>query len=374
MSDVVKIVGQDGIGPLAGINIRIAVDAAPIEAALDDRWTDTTGQTAFAFRPPSPSGRYMLYVNEWPGAVDARFGGTHVAVRFPLPDGFEIGLKRLIEPVQTIRIENDTFVDEQGTRWLWNMATNFLLPQRIAEGESIGPVLYPGVTGYRLFLTHYNIGMQFYGKPFHPSIYGEQRWLDAIEQTGHILTANGKYRQGVLICDNQIFGKDVAYITNLQNKVTEIMRAQKGWFYSLANENPKNGINADNFSKPQGVIAATGSGLGGGPAPLSNGKAWDIQHQHLRRDEKMFVDIHPVDAPSYDLNHMIIMDEPIGFADFNSSARTNRLDWAYQLGAFGRALWGMTAHLNNGVHSKPLGAREGECLAAFVRGMTGQDF
>jgi hypothetical protein len=245
-----------------------------------------------------------------------------------------------------------------------------MLPQLVAEGVDITPLLYSGLNGYRIFGSYWYIAEQASRKHWHPSEYSN--YYQAIEQTFNILEKNEKYACLNLVCDNQLFNKDVGYIQDWQNEVIEIIKNQKNSFYSLGNENEKNGFNADNFTKPSGIISACGSGLTGGPAPLSRSKPWDIQFQHLRRDSKMFIDIPPVDAPTYWLEHKLLFDETIGFADFNDTGRrTNNADWAYKMGR-GMSAWnGGVIHLHSGGHSQPLGSIEELCKDEFVRGFNG---
>jgi len=171
-----------------------------------------------------------------------------------------------------------------------------------------------------------------------------------------------------LICDNQLFGKDANYLRDLQNKFVEMFKNKKG-IYSLGNENQFNGFNANDFDKPSGVISACGSGGTGQPAPLSRGTAWDLQFQHLRRDDKMFIDIPPIDAPTYFINHKLIFDETIGFANFDDpNRRSKNAEWAFKIGRISSAFNGAIIHIENGSHSNMLNSDEQSCLDAFTRG------
>ena len=84
--------------------------------------------------------------------------------------------------------------------------------------------------------------------------------------------------------------------------------------------------------------------------------------------EKMFIDIPPVDAPSYFMNHKVLFDETIGFADFNEPGRrTNNSDWAFKMGRVMSGWNGGVIHLHNGIHSQPLGIIEDFCKDEFAR-------
>lgn len=275
-------------------------------------------------------------------------------------------------PPQKLSWDADNIYNADGSRYRMCFGSNFMLPQLVAEGVDIKPLLYSGLNGYRLFGSYVFIADQAGMKHWHPDNY--PNWAEAVDKTFQILAAAGKGAEFSLVQDNRQFGKDAGYLRNLQNTTLEIMRQYNGLFYVLGNEVENNGVNPDDFDRPTGtgVVCSCGSGLTGGAAPLSRGKPWDIQWQHLRRDGKMFIDIPPVDAPTYWLEHKLGFDETIGFADFNDPGkRTNNDDWAYRMGREMSAWNGGTIHLHSGGHSQPLGGQEEKCKNRFVNAFTG---
>jgi hypothetical protein len=270
--------------------------------------------------------------------------------------------------LQSLHIDGDDLKTEDGKRWVVVGCSDYMLPQLVAEGVDIVPLLYRGPNTLRFFNTHGYISDQVGLKRFHPDVYGMSQWLQANEKAIDIANEHGYYIEANLICDNQLFNKDVNFLRNLQNQFCEMFRKKKG-IYSLGNENDANGFNANDFDKPSGLIAACGSGLTGGPAPLSRGQPWDLQFQHLRRDEKMFIDIPPVDAPTYHLNHRLLFDETIGFANYDDAGkRSKNKNWAYKIGKIASAFNGAIIHLDSGSHSRPLNGDEQGCVDEFVRG------
>lgn len=272
--------------------------------------------------------------------------------------------------LRVVRDGNNRFMLENGKDFKWMFGSNFMLHQRVAEGQDIRSVLYPGFNGYRVFGSMHWIPSQVNLPDFDPDNY--PNWGNSLELLADILADNGSYFQYNVLCDRQYLPGGLDKMRNMVGIVNEISKTKKNMICALGNENPKNGFNANDFQKPTGgALWCTGSGLGGGPAPLSNGRAWDYQCQHLRRDEKMFIDIPPVEAPTYHLNHLLLHDETIGFADFDSNSRSSRIDWAFQCGTVARGWYGIVQHLHSGVHSLPLGVREDECRQWFLKGIVG---
>lgn len=370
----IQVRNKDGIGvPL--LNVRIGVNGQDMEGAYDDKFSDLQGNLAWPNPLPSNKG-YSLFLN-YKHVIDDYEAKTVTVDSLTRPtkcDGGIISPENdiIIEVensypfVQDLHLDGDLIKTEDGKEWKMCFGSNFLLPQLVAEGIDILPFLYEGLNGYRMFGTSYNPATQAGFKPFHPDNY--PNWLESLSKTFDILASVGKYGQLDLFCDNNYFNKDVNFLRDLQNAVCDMLRSKKNKLYSLGNENFKNGFNADDFNEPQGLITACGSGGSGDGAPLCRGNAWRTQRQHLRRDVKMFIDIPPVEAPTYSKGHIIIFDETIGYADFNrDEARTNNKDWAYKMGRIMSAFNGGVIHLDSGGHSKPLGVIEEECKDEFVR-------
>jgi hypothetical protein len=346
--------------PVKRIYCRFSYASQTDEQAWFDGFTDDNGRMA---REMLPDNSYRVYVNT--RNVNKKF--ATLEHEFTLPgNSFTVVLEaRALLP---LTIDGDDIKTSDGDRLVIAGTSNFMLAQLVAEGVDIKSRLYRGPNFARLFMTHGYISDQAGLKRFHPDNYGMTEWLSACERAIDICNENGQYVQANLICDNQLFNKDVNYLRSLQDSFIEMFKNKKG-IYSLGNENKYNGFNANDFSKPNGVIAACGSGGTGQEAPLSNGQAWDIQHQHLRRDIKMFIDIPPVDAPTYNLQHKLIFDETIGFADFDDAGRrsSNKV-WAFRIGREASAFNGAIIHVHSASHSDTLNSKEQECVDAFVLG------
>lgn len=350
--------------PIILVNIRLGINGQSLDESYDDKFTDYAGNTAWPNPLPSNSG-YDLFVN-YRNILDEY---ESITVHVPsLEFDVLIILEKLIKPVQDIHIFDNKFYDEDNQEWKMCFGSNFLLPQLVAEGIDIVPFLYDGLNGYRMFASSYNPAMQAGFKPFHPNTY--PNWLNAIGDTLTILNANGLAGQLDIICDAQYpnMSQDLSVLRKMVSDCNDLLNAHKGFLGSLGNENFKNGFNANDFTEPIGkTIWACGSGGSGDPAPTSNGRVWRSQRQHLRRDKKLYIDIPPIDAPTYHLNPMILFDETVGYADFdNGSSRTNDSEQAYRMGRIMSAFWGGVIHLHSGGHSRLLGQIEEVCKDRFV--------
>lgn len=373
----IKVKDADGEAIIL-LNIRLGINSQDVDSAYDDRFTDYAGATAWPNPLPSSNG-YSFFLN-YRNELHEYESKTVSVDRYPNPttcnggviDGPDhdilVELASIHKPLEDIHIDGDILRTSNGNQLIIAGTSNYMLAQLKAEGVNIVERLHKGPNFARLFMTHSIISGQVGMKAFHPDQYGMTDWLIACEDAIDICNANSQYVQANLICDNQLFGKDVSYLRDLQNRFIEMFKTKKG-IYSLGNENAFNGFNANDFSKPSGVISACGSGGTGFEAPLSNGQAWDLQHQHLRRDEKMFIDIPPVDAPTYHLNHKVIFDETIGFANYDDAGRRSKnADWAYKIGRIASAFNGAIIHIENGSHSNLLNGEEQNSVDAFVEG------
>lgn len=359
--------------PIRGINVRYAIGSNDSDSAPDDKPSDYAGNLAFPTPIGSPNG-YSLYINE--RNVNSKYKAqspqTNPELRVNSLTASDIPIVlEYADPTRIVRNGDKLVYASDLTReFKWCFGSNFMLAQMLAEGVDIKPLLYPGLNGYRLTGTYVNIAVQKGLKAFNPTNY--PNWLNHIADTFDILFSEGKWAQLNLFCDMQMQGYNLGQMRDMHRSVTDMLKTKPNSFYSLGNENQNNGFNADDFDKPakdDELVSACGSGLTGGPAPTSRGGAWTIQHQHLRRDIKMFIDIPPVDAPTYNMNHIVIFDETIGYADFDSGSRSSNVDWAGKMGRIMSAFNGGVIHLNRGVHSETLSPREQECCDAFSGAM-----
>lgn len=345
------------------LNIRISNGTEPQEAAIFDVFTDYSGNSGWPI-PHWPEGGYTLYFNV--ANIQKEYGSVSALVNHT--NNVEVVLPFAPPPpLQRVHTEADKFALEDGSEFKWIFASNFMLHQRHAEGEDIRPVLYKGFNGYRIFGSYHWIAQQMGKQDFDPTHY--PNWQSSLDSLADLLLEENKYFQYNILCDRQFLPGDLDKMRWIVDAAVEVLRPKKNAILALGNENFKNGFNANDFDKPSGVVICTGSGPSGGPAPLSDGRPWDYQCQHLRRDEKMFIDVPPMEAPTYKLNRLLLFDETIGFADFDKpGSRSNNPTWAYQLGTVMRGWYGGVCHLHSGVHSLPLGSRETECKDAFIRG------
>lgn len=355
----IKVLDKQG-NPVKRIYCRFSYASQNEEQAWFDGFTDDDGSMA---REMLPDNSYRVYVNT--RNVNSKY--STIQKEFSLPQSEQVVVELPFKELQRVHIDGDKLRLEDNSEFKWNMSSNFMLAQRVAEGEDILPLIHK-TGGSRITGIYKIIAEQVNLKAFNPDNY--PNWLDSIEKCIDIHASVNKFVQLNVYCDMQYLGWSVSRMRQVLSQVDEMIKPKKNVFGSLGNENQVNGFDANDFTKPVNSLWACGSGLTGGPAPLSNGKAWDIQHQHLRRDIKMFIDIPPVDAPTYSLNPFIIFDETIGWAEFDDSGRrTTNLDWAKKMGAVMRAFNGGTIHLNEGIHSLLLGDKQKQAVDAFNEGM-----
>lgn len=370
MSDVVKIVGQHGFGGLGGINIRIAAGDGSSSEALDDRLTKADGSVAFTFRQSSANDRYTLYINEPLGPVNPDWGGTHVAVQFPLPDDYEIGLARTPRP--RLHVQDRVFVDPDGRRVFIKGHTDFLLYKRLLDGESIDPILQErasfGSNCARM------LGMVQSFADWWPQTYGD-RYYDRLPEPFEKLDQYGMWGYFTIFADTQIimpkrdnqlrhYDKVRARLEQIDNSLIEFVNEP------FAHDNATTDPNA--FTKPQGVPYSTGSyddRYGDKVTPKPHG---DFHDMHTPRDKshvKAIADQCMTPNPNYQAGQAVFSGEPDKFGGPNAmNAKVYLTDPVLARAMAGTARGtaaGIIYHTSAGVWSLPWNQAEKDCAAAW---------
>lgn len=273
-----------------------------------------------------------------------------------------------------ISVLNREFIVD-GQKYKPKMATDFLLVQKKSLGIDITPILKQrkncGADMLRIFTMAHNIAQ------FDPHTYDVasvlSTTLDDIHNTGMRAQIEG-------FADVQFVGltlDEQHYHHELINQI--IINHGNLDLYDLGNEIDKNGIDANNFTKPVGTISSRGSYQNNKPprAPY-----WDYGVFHPRRDGdgyyfvKYLADMTPQSelyegVEGYPSSNMpFIADEPIGFqATIEPGRRNNYPGFAYRLGiTYGMFLNGSCFHSTNGIFSEMFDSVTEKCAKAYFKG------
>ncbi len=262
-----------------------------------------------------------------------------------------------------------------GQRYKPKMASDFLLLEKKAKKEDIRPLLAQRKTAGADFLRIFTMAKII--ADFNPKTYDVKQVLTETLTDIHDF---GMRAQVEGFADVQLIGLTVDEQQHHQDVCAEVIRSLGSLdLYDLGNEIDKNGIDANNFTKPAGVTSSKGS--------LQNNKPpkapyWDFGTYHPRRDgsdyyfSKFLSDITPQceiyigvegEPPA---NIPILPDEPIGFQTTNDPGhRANYPGFAYRLGSiYSMYLNGVCFHSTNGVFSQPFDDVTLACAKAFFKG------
>lgn len=262
-----------------------------------------------------------------------------------------------------------------GQRYKPKLCSDFLLVYLKNRRDDIIPILkqrkQAGADSVRIFTCCRNIA------DFDPRHYDVREILGATLDDIHSLGMRAEIEG---FADVQLIGLTLEEQRNHQVIVTDVIRTKGSLdLYDLGNEIDKNGIDANNFPKPIGVISSRGS--------LQNNKPphapyWDFGTFHPRRDgndyyfSKYLSDITPQseiyigvegEPPA---NIPILPDEPIGFQAINEEGRrANYPGFAYRLGSiYSMYLNGSCFHSTNGVFSEMFDDITMQCAIAHFKG------
>lgn len=330
-------------------------------------WHAVTGPNGVFESPNLGEGDYVITVSsqgystfEW--NVHIKDDGTIRQGLIKLQSGAAITVKG-----------REFYINDQ--RYKPKLCTDFLLVYKKSLGQDIKPILTQrkaaGMDMVRIFTMAKNIA------DFNPKTYNVKSVLSATLDDIHSFGMRAEVEG---FADVQLIGLSLQEQQLHQNIVCGVVR-EKGSvdLYDLGNEIDKNGIDANNFSKPQGVISSRGS--------LQNNKPphapyWDFGVYHPRRDgndyyfSKYLSDITPQceiyigvegEPPA---NIPILPDEPIGFQSVNEDGRrSNYPGFAYRIGSiYTMYLNGSCFHSTNGIFSEMFDDITMQCALAFSEG------
>lgn len=362
---------------LAKVRIRIVNinTMQGIQAKLDAVFVGHPGQDWHVVTSPQgivdvglTPGDYVVTVSS-PGFVTYDW-----PIHIELDGEITQGLVPITTGQMSIRVEGREFYIGSG-RYKPKMASDFLLVLKKKNGEDIRPIIQQrkqaGADMLRIF-TNCKIIADFDARSYDVrAVLGAT--LDDIHSEGMRAQVEG-------FADVQIQGLTVEEQKAHQNAVVDTIRSRGSLdLYDLGNEIDKNGVDANNFTKPVGVVSSKGS--------LQNNKPphapyWDYGVFHPRRDgdnyyfSKYLSDITPQseiyvgvegEPPA---NIPVVPDEPIGFQSTNDPGkRANYPGFAYRIGSiYSMYLNGVCFHSTNGVFSDLFDEVTWQCALAFFRG------
>jgi len=160
---VPQIQVRDKLGnAIPDIRIKYSVGDQPFDKVIDDKTTDDQGNLSFPFSAQSPNG-YTLYVN-W--ADTKKKYEILPALKVNSLDAADIPITLNIAPLLPLSFDSDYLRTADNSRFTLAGASNYMLPQLVAEGHDILSLLYRGPNCLRLFNTHSIISTQIGLKPF----------------------------------------------------------------------------------------------------------------------------------------------------------------------------------------------------------------
>lgn len=354
---------------IAHINIRISEGAKSSDDAIFDVETDLAGNQGWPI-PYWANATYTLWVNY--ANVNPAYGQTSVSVP-PSAGDISIVLARAIHVLQPLQAEGWDIKHADGTRYVHNQATNYLLAQRHSLGQDISGLLYDGFDGYNVTFCMATVPQQAGLAPFVPN---GTDFYDKVDAFFAFMATQGKRVEATLLCDCQLLGyADHSWQVAHTETMYDILRKYPWNLVQLANEPTVNGVDVAAFNKPAGLFWSRGSSLAGGQCPLPPG---DYSTAHLTRDGAAYLDAQPaymvMGYTGYPgTQGPVITNETRGASDTeNSSRRSNDPNYFRRIASAMRGWAGGTLHADFAIHSEPCvaGSVQDQCRLAFLDGIT----
>lgn len=371
------------------VNLSGRVTAPPV-AILDENGH------RFTMTLESPTRGYFKIVTDYtpkPWGVSVYYGTKKA--RFILPDApgaYEAALPPVfLDPpvlafpsgLERITHTPTGFVKADGSPWTWAMMTGFCDYHLYMTGQDVA--LHKAwqqakdlgskgrrVLGHMRFITEAGI-----------QVYGEQRFLDGLTPFIQMAAEYEQYIDFVVFADMQVIGLPLAQQQRVWLEAANRIDAANG-FATLANENEKNGVNADDFAYP-GFACSAGSGLIDALPPMPGpNKGWGRREMHTRRspfpikvyqgpDDAIYIQrgYDEAQAAYYAPRSPVVISEPIGFAEVAiEGRRSTDVELARSYGhSFKAYANGGTLHSEDGIYSRPLGPIQQAAARAFFEAL-----
>lgn len=276
-------------------------------------------------------------------------------------------------PLQLLHTDGTDIRQQDGSRWICAGMTNFLLFQRLLEGQDIEPLLYAGAELYRITGTMAIVPGQVGLRVLRPETYGE--YWPTLERLADLLAAREKRFEFTALCDQRIIGTDLAWQQRYMDQVYEVLRPKSNVLVELGNEveHATNQIDYRQFRQPEGIFWCRGSSLSGDKCPLPPG---NYSAFHLPRSgAPLYTDVPPIYmqtgyAGYAGVHGPVIINEMIGADEIEKpGSRTTDPEVFRRVARMSSAWNGATFHATDAVYSRPLGPTQERCRAAFFEGM-----
>ena len=265
-----------------------------------------------------------------------------------------------------IHVSGGTFRDQGNALWRWKGATDFRLLHRFIAGEDIRPIVRQrgalGINNLRVLAMAKNLF------DLNPGTVPD--YFVKIGQFFDLLAGLGMRCEFVVLADSRTVMPALGDQKVFLDKVAAVARERWNVFLELADEygHDTNRVDVSAFTKPSGVVASRGSGLGDEAPALP---AWDYLTVHTGRSEdwprKMRFPQEMVDR----YHVACVNNEPIGAADVDQPGRrsANLSDWRDAGAVSGLMTPGATSHSENGLQSVLYSPTQEACARAFFKGM-----
>lgn len=269
-----------------------------------------------------------------------------------------------VPQMQRLHTQGEFFYGEDGQRRVLVLHTDFQLFQRYVNGEDIDAILDGRMgSGPRVFLT-----CDWLFK-LNPGMYT----MEHVVSFSRRLLKRGLYWEATVLADVQMYSVDKQQ--RLWASVVEALADEPNALVELANENQKNGVDADHFSAPgRRPNVSTGSYCDGWEP---TGGWGDYVTFHPRRDHKW---PYTVPMTVYEVRGYpgqakpVLINEPIGAAEHDEPGRrsTDARQFQRMAASCRDFAAGAVFHSQDGLNSFPWGPVQAQCAEAFFKGLRGK--
>jgi len=237
---------------------------------------------------------FRVHTNKYGWQFHVQWAGNVASSILPMKDGSYEG-SLLTPPLPTLaydstvpgpsgrlRIEGESFVNPDGTRWYWKGATDFRLLKRFIDGEDILPLLKQRVaTGANIVRV---VAMKFDNTGWELNPLSTPSYWDKVREFFKLLAAENLKCEFTVFCDTRHMMPNQGDQLRFWNEAISIAQEFDHVLLELINEigHPTQTLDPQAFHRPGGgLLTSHGSGLTDKPPvhPL-----WDFATYHARRD------------------------------------------------------------------------------------------
>jgi len=271
----------------------------------------------------------------------------------------------LLRPIHPVGVE---WSNDLGNPWIWRGSPDFRLPEQIAAGVDIMPLLADrkacGANLVRILaMKANNTGWAFNPRqPQHTAI---------LQRTCEALDTARLYGELTIFADTKLLGIAQPEQQEIYERMQDLCRSNPHIFLELVNEagHPTQQVNPAAFAPPAGIIASHGSGLSDAQPPQP---FWNYATYHARRtpdypSPKPFTNWDGYafrDGDPFPLPCPFVCEEGVKPESYDFDLRYARL-----MGQHARITGGGTFHHNAWNAARLFTADERRCAVAFYQGL-----